>query len=568
MANYSLIATSKFEPFSFERYIKPYQLYGEEYKRQEDKLDTLLTNTAKLQAMLSEQDDKESYEKYKTYFDSLVDQANSLSGNGLLYNTRANINQLRAAYNSAILPIEAGYKKREEWKAAQQKLDIASGGKYRFDNDARIMSVDDFVKNPNLSYTGINGAAIQKDVEDQVKVIANSFLHDPEFIETAGGRYLMSRVQQGFSLKEALLAAAGDESAPEELKAIYNNVIDKYSGNPAWDRNWAEPYMQSGFMQGVKGYNQTFTANPDYENKNGIDYKLKEAQFDTIYELGDDGKYHLLNSLFAPTDKPDIVKGTGKDKNYYRIDEKGERIAVISNKVAEKEIEEYKKTKGKDPVLTSDQLPPNTSAGVDTENNPVYMIDFTTNKSGAESGKFWEILPFGRSVIKNFDNSPRHRTSWTDKGFSETDVGGGSGLVTFKDLMEDQDQFNKIDGNNMKKIDAHLKSLGLTMKNVLMFRDRDYFSNNHYRMVVIPPDLDLDKLMAQYKELGKYALSFADVFTTKWDSNTSKWYPVVKDEYKKDQLTDNKGSKKGEGTKDEHIEDNEEDDETTFIEDD
>ena len=36
MANYNLIVNSKFQPFSFERYIQPYQMYGEAYKEIEN----------------------------------------------------------------------------------------------------------------------------------------------------------------------------------------------------------------------------------------------------------------------------------------------------------------------------------------------------------------------------------------------------------------------------------------------------------------------------------------------------------------------------------------------------
>ena len=35
MANYNLVVNSKFQPFSFERYIQPYQMYGAEYKEVE-----------------------------------------------------------------------------------------------------------------------------------------------------------------------------------------------------------------------------------------------------------------------------------------------------------------------------------------------------------------------------------------------------------------------------------------------------------------------------------------------------------------------------------------------------
>ena len=41
--NFSLIVNSKFQPFSFERYIQPYQMYGEAYKEVENTLGELAT---------------------------------------------------------------------------------------------------------------------------------------------------------------------------------------------------------------------------------------------------------------------------------------------------------------------------------------------------------------------------------------------------------------------------------------------------------------------------------------------------------------------------------------------
>ena len=41
MPNYALTINSTFQPMSFERYIQPYQIYGEEYRRQEEALNEL-----------------------------------------------------------------------------------------------------------------------------------------------------------------------------------------------------------------------------------------------------------------------------------------------------------------------------------------------------------------------------------------------------------------------------------------------------------------------------------------------------------------------------------------------
>ena len=54
MANYSLVVNSKFQPFSFERYIQPYQMYGEAYKEVENALGELATKASVWEEMANE----------------------------------------------------------------------------------------------------------------------------------------------------------------------------------------------------------------------------------------------------------------------------------------------------------------------------------------------------------------------------------------------------------------------------------------------------------------------------------------------------------------------------------
>ena len=47
MANYDLVVSSNFQPFSFERYIQPYQLYAEAYEKRQEAYDKLAEDSSK-----------------------------------------------------------------------------------------------------------------------------------------------------------------------------------------------------------------------------------------------------------------------------------------------------------------------------------------------------------------------------------------------------------------------------------------------------------------------------------------------------------------------------------------
>ncbi len=103
MANYFVI-NNKFKPYSFDELIKPYQMYGEEYRRQEAAIDSLLAEASSLED-LSPTLDKAEYNKYNEWKNSLKQVSDSLSSNGLSHQTRNAIRNLGNSYKSEYAPM-------------------------------------------------------------------------------------------------------------------------------------------------------------------------------------------------------------------------------------------------------------------------------------------------------------------------------------------------------------------------------------------------------------------------------------------------------------------------------
>ena len=114
LGNFSLIVNSKFQPFSFERYIQPYQMYGEAYKEVENTLGELATKANIWEEMANEQTDPYAYKMYKTYARDSESQAMQLAREGLTPASRQNMLKMKQRYSSDIIPIEQAYKRRHE----------------------------------------------------------------------------------------------------------------------------------------------------------------------------------------------------------------------------------------------------------------------------------------------------------------------------------------------------------------------------------------------------------------------------------------------------------------------
>lgn len=149
MANFNLVSTAKFQPFSFERYIQPYQIYGQAYREQEQAIADLDTKASVWENMANEQTDYYTYKMYKKYSDDLRNAADQLAQSGLSPSSRKAMLNLKARYSKEITPIEQAYQNRlEEMK--EQRAGRARGMVY--EGDASVASLDRYLRNPSIRY--------------------------------------------------------------------------------------------------------------------------------------------------------------------------------------------------------------------------------------------------------------------------------------------------------------------------------------------------------------------------------------------------------------------------------
>lgn len=255
MANYSLVVNSKFQPFSFDRYLQPYQIYGQNYKEIEEQYTDLSTKAGIWDGLANEQTDPYTYKMYKTYANDLENQASQLASEGLNAVSRKNMLNMRARYSKEIIPIEQAYNQRSKLVEEQRKLRAANPS-IMFDRDFSSISLDDLLDNPELSYTSVSGDDLYKKGKEAAISASSRMMNVSPALQ---GQYW--KIRQGYGADAANKFLLNQSNIPE-LKDAINRIVSQ-SGVTKENLSRAIDYTISGIMSGIS-YNESYQANRGY----------------------------------------------------------------------------------------------------------------------------------------------------------------------------------------------------------------------------------------------------------------------------------------------------------------
>lgn len=235
MANYNLVVNSKFQPFSFERYIQPYQMYEEAYKEVENALGELATKASVWEEMANEQTDPYAYKMYKSYADDLNAQADLLAKEGLNATSRRGMLNMKARYSKEITPIEQAYTLRQKQAEEQQKA-LLQDPTLMLSRKASTTSLDDYIRNPQLAYEAYSGKLLTAQASQAAGALSKEMRSNPrKWRSILGDSYYETMMQKGFSSDAVLQAVQGNPEAARELTSIVEDAISS-SGV----RNWGD----------------------------------------------------------------------------------------------------------------------------------------------------------------------------------------------------------------------------------------------------------------------------------------------------------------------------------------
>ena len=300
MANYRLVSNATFRPFSFEEYVKPYQMYGEAYKEIETNIVDLETQAGKWDKLANEQSDPKTHATYKAYADELRSQAEQLARYGMSPDLRRRASTMRGRYAKEIEPIEVQYNKREQMRERQHQEQVASHGTLMFDNDFNNMSLDKMMDNPNMTYNFVSGEQITADVAARVLAKVNDMDEDIKIGEAQGSptnkvgdkAFVKSTKRKGYKLEDVYKVINNEADADPYLKSVYDSVAEQYKDNPAYDANRAKPYIDKGLLTGIMGSESNLIGNPNFTPDETIRHnKASEALQHESNAISREGHY-------------------------------------------------------------------------------------------------------------------------------------------------------------------------------------------------------------------------------------------------------------------------------------
>lgn len=223
-ANY-IVINSKFKPFSYAEMLQPVQMATTAHQVIENEYADLATKANVWDEMANEQTDPYAYKMYKTYSNDLEEQAGQLAREGLTPASRQNMLKMKQRYSSDIVPIEQAYKRRQELIAEQRKLS-AQDNTLMFDRNAAELSLDDLIRNPQLTYQSYSGATLAKQVGTAAQNLSKEMKDNPrKWRSILGNQYYETIMQKGYRPEEILQVLQNDPNASPILENIVEDAV-------------------------------------------------------------------------------------------------------------------------------------------------------------------------------------------------------------------------------------------------------------------------------------------------------------------------------------------------------
>ena len=254
MPNYSLVANTQFKARNFDDMIRPYVMYTQEYRAQEDAIADLATKADVWAGLANEQTDPVAYAQYTNYANALKDQAAVMADRGLNPSSRQAMLNLKRRYSSEIVPIEQAYTARKA-QAEEQRKALLQNPTLMMSRRADTTSLDRYMENPNLGYESYSGALLTQQAGQAAAAIAKE-LRDYGKGKPLDGFTRTWLQQHGYTAAEVAFAInhPDDPRASSVLNTIVNNVIAD-SGMANWadnkTLNQAYNYARQGLWQAV-----------------------------------------------------------------------------------------------------------------------------------------------------------------------------------------------------------------------------------------------------------------------------------------------------------------------------
>lgn len=247
-----VVINSKFKPFSYAEMLQPVMMATQAHQALEDSYSELDTKASMWEKLADSAIDKDVYQQYKAYADSLRAQSDRLAQEGLTPSARRNMLDMRSRYAQEITPIEEAYAERQRQARVQQEM-MLKDPTHMYRTNANEVGLRQFMNNPNYDAISDNysGALLTKQASDIASNL-KAALTDKTKLKSLGLPYQYEReLQYGYTPEQVDAAIRGDKNASPVLMRIIDQVLQS-SGITSWENYDAIKDKVRGFIgQGI-----------------------------------------------------------------------------------------------------------------------------------------------------------------------------------------------------------------------------------------------------------------------------------------------------------------------------
>ena len=316
MANYSLMISSSFNPYSLQELLPIYQANAQAQYQAEEAFSQLQMKADQWEKLANNAQDADVYNTYKAYSNQLKAAADDILNNGINTASRRNLMNMRAQYASNIIPIEEAYNKRQQqaqilWQARLQDPTLIA-------QDPSELGLSYYMKNPTYtpqSYSGkLLTAQSAQAAQNLAKTLSSYGKGEP--IDSYTNTFIQ---KHGLTRNDIQKYLNGETTATNKvLGAIYQQVYDSSQiGNWANENqkrqaaNFIKQGMWSAIGQDTVQAMENFEARENYKLQQQL--ALMQAQQQQI----NDNLPINPTPIYTPEEQKEADEMREKYKKYF-----------------------------------------------------------------------------------------------------------------------------------------------------------------------------------------------------------------------------------------------------------
>ena len=316
MANYSLMISSSFNPYSLQELLPIYQANAQAQYQAEEAFSQLQMKADQWEKLANNAQDADVYNTYKAYSNQLKAAADDILNNGINTTSRRNLMNMRAQYASNIIPIEEAYNKRQQqaqvlWQARLQDPTLIA-------QDPSELGLSYYMKNPTYtpqSYSGkLLTAQSAQAAQNLSKTLSSYGKGEP--IDSYTNTFIQ---KHGLTRNDIQKYLNGETTATNKvLGAIYQQVYDSSQiGNWANEnqRKQAANFIKQGMWSAIG--QDTVQAMENFEARENYKFNQQLALMQAQQQQQD--QLSAINEvpIYTPEEQDEVDKMREKYKKYF-----------------------------------------------------------------------------------------------------------------------------------------------------------------------------------------------------------------------------------------------------------